>query len=126
MTGRACTLLPRTLELLEQMHVVDDMIQTGFIGRTYAVYNRDGKRVPRKAWQSIAALMDESFHNYSLNIRQKKSEDIIAARYKTQFDRDVYHGWELVDYKLNTNPADGYNITATISHASLGQRVVRW
>ncbi|KAK7754520.1 hypothetical protein SLS62_003540 [Diatrype stigma] len=125
MSGRACTLFPRTLELLEPMHVVDGLMQTGWTGRTYAVY-RDGEHVTRRAWQSLLPLMDNSFHNYVLNIRQKRSEEIFAARYKTQFDRAVYHGWEIVAYKIDTSLGDGYNITADISHVSLGQRAVRW
>lgn len=125
MFGRACTLYPRTLELLEQTHVIDDMTQVGFTGRTYAVY-KDGKRVTRKAWQSMLPLMDNSFHNYLLNIRQKSSEDIFASRYNTQFNKGVYHGWEIVDYKVGSSLGDEYNITAHITHISLGRRIVRW
>ncbi|RYP39902.1 hypothetical protein DL767_002021 [Monosporascus sp. MG133] len=65
------------------------------------------------------------FHNYLLNIRQKNSEDIFASRYKAQCNRIVFHGWEIVDYKIDTGLGDGYNITATISHVSLGRRTVR-
>ncbi|RYP90971.1 hypothetical protein DL770_002887 [Monosporascus sp. CRB-9-2] len=57
---------------------------------------------------------------------QLNSEDIFASRYKSQCNRIVFHGWEIVDYEIDTGLGDGYNITTTISHVSLGRRTVRY
>jgi len=125
MFGRACTLYPRTLELLEQLDVVDEMIQAGFSGRSYAVF-KDGKHVTRKAWQSMFPMTDNSFHNYILNIRQKNSERIFASRYERDFGKSVHYGWEIVDQRVDKSLEDGYNVTVTISHVSLGKQRLRW
>jgi phenol 2-monooxygenase (NADPH) len=124
MTGRACTLYPRTMELLEQVGVVEDMTQSSYIGRTYAVY-QDGKRRTRNGWQTMFPLMQSSFHNYIVNIRQKNSERIFASKYREE-NRDVYYGWEIVDHRIDQSVNDGYNVTATISNGVLGSRSMRW
>lgn len=104
--------------------MLDDMLQEGFHGRTYAVY-RDGKRVTRKAWQSMFPYMDRSFHNYILNIRQKYSENIFASKYTDACGGAVRYGWEITGYQLE-GLGDGYNITATISDGSPNPKVIRW
>lgn len=123
--GRACTLYPRTLELLEHLGVTGDLTQAGFHGRSYAVIN-DGKRVTRKAWQSMFPMMDNSFHNYILNIRQKNSERLFASKYRDEWHKDVHHEWEIVEQTVDKSPGDGYNVTATLSHVSMGKHTLRW
>jgi phenol 2-monooxygenase len=113
------------MELLEQLDLTGEMTQAGFIGRSYAAY-KDGKRVVRKAWQSMFPYMDQSFHNYILNIRQKQSEHIFASRYQNLYDKRVQYGWNIVGYKVDTSPEDDYNVTVSMFHASLGSRAVRW
>jgi len=44
MYGRACTIYPRTLEMLDQFDLYDAMAQVGFIGQHTFTYV-DGKRV---------------------------------------------------------------------------------
>ncbi|KAI1258545.1 FAD binding domain-containing protein [Xylariaceae sp. FL1019] len=122
--GRACTLYPRTLELLEQLDVAEEVTRAAFIGRTYAVF-RDGKRISRKAWQAMGPLMDNSFHNYLVNIRQRYSEDIFATKYKAESNRPIYYGWAITGYAVDTSLSDGHNVTAMISHDTLGKRSVR-
>lgn len=123
--GRACTLYPRTMELLEQFDVSNDITQAAFIGRTSAAF-RDGKRINRPAYQSIFPLLDQSFHNYIVNIRQNSSQRIFAARYKADFNKSVQYGWELVSQEIDQSCNDGYNVTAVLSHSAKGQRTVRW
>lgn len=113
------------MELLEQFDVSNDVTQAAFIGRTSAAF-RDGKRINRPAYQSIFPLLDQSFHNYIVNIRQNSSQRIFAARYKADFNKSVQYGWELVSQEVDQSRDDGYNVTAVLSHSSKGQRTVRW
>ena len=101
------------------------MLQVGFYGRSYAVY-RAGKHVMRKAWQNMFPIMDNSFHNYILNIRQSRSEDIFASAYEATSGQSVRFGWEIVELSIDQSLGDGYNVTAVINHASLGKRSIRW
>ncbi|KAI3318141.1 FAD binding domain-containing protein [Xylariaceae sp. AK1471] len=121
--GRACTLYARTLELLEQVHVTDEMLQVGFVGRAGTTF-KGGKRVTGRGWQAIFPAMASSFHNYILNITQKTSEAIFSAKYQAEGHK-VHYSWEIVDYSIDTSLRDGYNITATLSHPSQGTRLVR-
>lgn len=107
------------------MGVVGNMVQAGFHGRSYAVY-KDGKKVTRKAWQSMFPMMDASFHNYILNLHQKSSERIFAENYRQECRKDVHYGWEIEDQKVDRSPEDGFNITVTVSHASVGKHTLRW
>jgi phenol 2-monooxygenase len=52
MYGRACTLFPRTLEFLDQLDLLDELTQEGFIARTSINY-KDGKQVNGRGWQQI-------------------------------------------------------------------------
>ncbi|KAI8626753.1 FAD binding domain-containing protein [Xylariaceae sp. FL1651] len=122
--GRACSLYARTLELLEQVDVTDEMLQVGFVGRAASAF-KDGKRITRRGWQSIFPAMASSFHNYILNIPQKTSEAIFAKKYEAEGHKAVHYLWEIVDYNIDTSPGDDYNVTATISHPSQGNRIIR-
>ncbi|KAH9909865.1 FAD/NAD(P)-binding domain-containing protein [Xylariomycetidae sp. FL2044] len=122
--GRATTLYPRTAELLEQLDVLDDMLQIGVTARSFVVF-KDGKPVPRKSWQLMIKMLDNSYHDYILNLRQKRSEDVFVSKYKTDFGKSVYYGWELVDCGIDTSLGDGYNVTVEMTHATLGKKTVR-
>ncbi|KAH9231681.1 hypothetical protein K456DRAFT_1726656 [Colletotrichum gloeosporioides 23] len=122
--GRAITLFPRTLELLEQVGVAEDMVQAGNVARGIATY-QEGKRTPAVGQQTMFTGMNGTFHNYLLNIRQKNSQAIFAAKYKAVSGNDVQYQWELVDYQIDQAPQDGYNITAVLQHPQHGTRAVR-
>ncbi|KAJ5004015.1 Phenol hydroxylase [Colletotrichum sp. SAR 10_66] len=122
--GRAITLFPRTLELLEQVGVAEDMVQAGNVARGIAAY-QEGKRTPAVGQQTMFTAMNGTFHNYVLNIRQKNSQAIFAAKYKAVSGNDVQYQWELIDYQIDQSPQDGYNITAVLQHPQHGRSSVR-
>ncbi|KAI8312917.1 hypothetical protein K4K59_005246 [Colletotrichum sp. SAR11_240] len=122
--GRAITLFPRTLELLEQVGVAEDMVQAGNVARGIAAY-QEGKRTPAVGQQTMFTAMNGTFHNYVLNIRQKNSQAIFAAKYKAVSGNDVQYQWELIDYQIDQAPQDGYNITAVLQHPQHGRSSVR-
>uniref|UniRef100_L2G313 Pentachlorophenol 4-monooxygenase n=1 Tax=Colletotrichum fructicola (strain Nara gc5) TaxID=1213859 RepID=L2G313_COLFN len=122
--GRAITLFPRTLELLEQVGVAEDMVQAGNVARGIAAY-QEGKRTPAVGQQTMFTAMNGTFHNYVLNIRQKNSQAIFAAKYKAVSGNDVQYQWELIDYQIDQSPQDGYNIIAVLQHPQHGRSSVR-
>ncbi|KAJ3945513.1 hypothetical protein N0V92_013473 [Colletotrichum tropicale] len=122
--GRAITLFPRTLELLEQVGVAEDMVQAGNVARGIAAY-QEGKRTPAVGQQTMFTAMNGTFHNYVLNIRQKNSQAIFAAKYKAVSGNNVQYQWELIDYQIDQAPQDGYNITAVLQHPQQGRSSVR-
>ncbi|KAH0526854.1 hypothetical protein TsFJ059_010127 [Trichoderma semiorbis] len=124
MFGRAAALFPRSVELLEQVHVAQDVLQTAFIARQGATF-KDGKRITNRGWHVVLPTVASSFHNYAVNIRQKHIEDILAHKYNSDHGKSIHFGWAITDYAIDKSLDDGYNITATITHISLGNRTVR-
>ncbi|CAG9977247.1 unnamed protein product [Clonostachys byssicola] len=121
--GRATTLYSRSLELLEQLHVIRDIVQEGFVARTSLNYN-NGQRINDRGWGVMFDHLKTSFHDYALNIRQRQSEDVFRARYES-YGKSVWYGWKYVSYVVDKSLNDGYNITATLEHTSEGQVQVR-
>ncbi|KAH8894345.1 hypothetical protein GQ53DRAFT_643595 [Thozetella sp. PMI_491] len=118
--GRASILYPRSIELLEQLDVVEPMTQEGFISS--AVFNwRDGSRVTGRGF-AMADGMVNTFHDYLLGIRQTNSEDIFHAKYIADFGKSAEYGWALVDYTLDSSLNDGCNVTATVENSSSGEK----
>ncbi|KAL1645784.1 hypothetical protein SLS58_003668 [Diplodia intermedia] len=122
--GRATTLYPRTLELLEREDLFDQMAQIGFLARNSTTY-KDGKLVPSRGWQILWKAMRESFHQYVLNIRQKYSEEVFRTSYEA-FGYQVQYGWEVVGYDVDPSVGDGCNVAVRIQHARTSeQKTVR-
>ncbi|KAF2121142.1 FAD binding domain-containing protein [Lophiotrema nucula] len=122
--GRATSLYPRSLELLEREDLFDQLAQVGFFARNSITY-KDGQVVPDRGWQILWKHFKESFHSYVLNIRQKYSEDIFRASYEALGYR-VQFGWELSSYEIDTKLEDGHNVTARIKSLETGEeKVVR-
>ncbi|KPM42379.1 hypothetical protein AK830_g4175 [Neonectria ditissima] len=121
--GRATTLYPRSLELLEQLHLTNDLVQEGFVARSSINY-KDGKRVNERGWNIMFDHFKTSYHDYALNIRQRYSEDVFRNRYE-RYGKSVWFGWKLATYKIDTSLGDDYNITATLQHESMGEVQVR-
>lgn len=111
MYGRASTLYPGTIEMLDRLELLDEMAQVGLIGRANVTY-KDGQRVYDRGWDFIGRITDTYF-DYCLNIRQKYSEDIFRSALEQNGGR-VNAGWTLNDFVVN-DAADDYKISATIT-----------
>ena len=109
--GRACTLFPRTLEMLDQLNLLDEMLQVGLIGRGSVTY-KDGQRVHDRGWEMVSRMTD-TYHDYCLNIRQKYSEDIFRSALERRGGK-VNAGWTLKDFVLD-DTVDDYRISAEIT-----------
>ena len=93
MFGRATTLYPRTLELLDQLDLLEILNQVAVIARGSVNY-KDGKRVTSRGWHGMFSQMGETFQNYCINIRLKYTEELIAEAY-LQHGGKMIVGWEI-------------------------------
>ncbi|KIX93745.1 uncharacterized protein Z520_10651 [Fonsecaea multimorphosa CBS 102226] len=96
MYGRAATLLPRTLEMLDQYDLLTHLRQEGFVTRSGVNYDKDGRRDNTRGLRSVFdAMQGQTFLNYVLNIRLKYTEDIVKAEYE-KIGGLVAGGWEVM------------------------------
>ncbi|KAI9036905.1 pentachlorophenol 4-monooxygenase [Aspergillus affinis] len=105
MYGRATTLYPHTLEMLDQLDLLEELNQIGYIGRTSVTY-KDGKRVTSRGWHVMFERMNGTFLDYCLNIQQKYSEEVIQGAYK-QLGGVPYVEWKLEEYAVDQDSASG-------------------
>ena len=112
MYGRATTLYPRTLEMLDQLDLLEDLNQIGYIGRNSVTY-KDGKRVTSRGWHVMFERMHGTFLDYCLNIRQKYSEEVIQSAYQ-KFGKRAFTGWKLESYSVDNASDDDYKVTSHI------------
>ncbi|GAB1208560.1 hypothetical protein APSETT445_007311 [Aspergillus pseudonomiae] len=115
MYGRATTLYPRTLEMLDQLELLDELNQIGYIGRNSVTY-KDGKRVTSRGWHVMFQRMSGTFLDYCLNIRQKYSENVIRDAYLKMGGR-AYIGWALEDYTVDNQTESDYKVASKICQA---------
>ncbi|KAL8685214.1 MAG: hypothetical protein Q9218_007900 [Villophora microphyllina] len=112
--GRAAMIAPRTLEMLEQLDLVDPLLQTGFVVRGQVHYDKNGQRadVTRYASSNIT----DTFYDFLLLCRQKYTEDVIHDGYKRVSGQSVHYGTQLLDYTINTSSASGndYKVHSTL------------
>ncbi|OAP56750.1 hypothetical protein AYL99_08862 [Fonsecaea erecta] len=96
MYGRACTVFPRTLEMLDQYDLLTHLSQVGFVSRSGVNYDKNGKRDNTRGMRHVFdAMQGHTFLDYMLNIRLKYTEDIIKAQYE-KLGGLVAGGWEVV------------------------------
>ncbi|KAK5111367.1 hypothetical protein LTR62_005207 [Meristemomyces frigidus] len=111
MYGRACTLHSRTLELLDQLDLLDDMLQVGFVGKQAFTY-RDGVRQQGRGFDMFTTIAGKTNFDYLLNIRLKYSEDIIRAKL-AELGVVVHAPMKLEHFDLDTSaPGQEYSVTA--------------
>ncbi|KZS95130.1 FAD/NAD(P)-binding domain-containing protein [Sistotremastrum niveocremeum HHB9708] len=111
--GRACILWPRTLELLDQLGVYEDLSDIGFVLRGADTY-RDGKRLEGRGWSFVGnASRGKTFFTHHIGVRQKYSEDVFR-RFIRGIDPTALSAPDVfVDYVQDETNAE-YPITANI------------
>lgn len=121
--GRATTLYPRTLELLDQLDLLEILNQVAVIARGSVNY-KDGKRVTSRGWHAMFSQMSETFQNYCINIRITYSEELIAEAYLQQGGKMIV-GWEMETMEWSKNISvdspDG-EVTASLRKVDTGAR----
>ncbi|UDD58720.1 hypothetical protein AFCA_006150 [Aspergillus flavus] len=119
MYGRATTLYPRTLEMLDQLELLDELNQIGYIGRNSVTY-KDGKRVTSRGWHVMFQRMSGTYLDYCLNIRQKYSENVIRDTYLEMGGR-AYIGWALEDFTVGSQSEGDHKVTSQIRQVGGGE-----
>ena len=110
MYGRACVLYPRTMEMLDQLDLVETLEQIGFIGRSAVTYH-DGKSIRGRGWGFISKPLD-TFFDYCLNIRQKYSENVFRDAAKA-LGTSVHSNTKLIGFTVDDGQSD-YKIMAEL------------
>jgi len=112
MYGRATTLYPRSLEMLDQLELLDELNQIGYIARNSVTY-KDGERVTSRGWHVMFERMHGTFLDYCLNIRQKYSENVIRRTYAKLGGR-LLIGWKLEDYAIDDLSGGDFKVSSRI------------
>ena len=109
--GRAAMIAPRTLEMIEQLGLVDGLHQIGFVVRGQIHYNKHGERVDviRYATTNIT----DTFYDYLLICRQKYTEEVFHEGYRKVSNRSVHYGVKVVDFHIN-DTSDDYKVDSTL------------
>ncbi|KAL4964208.1 FAD binding domain-containing protein [Aspergillus stella-maris] len=115
--GRAIALFPRTLELLDQLGVIEPMLQLGFACRSSVTY-KDGERViPGRVWTFMENIKDTAY-DCTLVLRQMYTEAILREKLES-VGAVYYQGMECVDLEHDINaPSDGHPINSTFKNTT--------
>ncbi|KAL4899123.1 hypothetical protein BDW74DRAFT_189510 [Aspergillus multicolor] len=122
MYGRATTLYPRTLEMLDQLDLLDNLNQIGYVARNSVTF-KDGQRVTSRGWHKMFEAMQGTFLDYCLNIRQKYSEEIIRTAYQ-KLGGNPYIGWKLESFSVDHESQDDYKVTSQIRNLATEETAI--
>ncbi|KAL5000391.1 FAD binding domain-containing protein [Aspergillus recurvatus] len=115
--GRAIALFPRTLELLDQLEVVEPMLQLGFACRNSVTYKYGERVIPGRVWTFMENIKDTAY-DFTLVLRQMYTESILRG--KLQSVGAVYcQGMECIGFQCNGDTApDGFAMTSTFRNTA--------
>ncbi|KAL6243599.1 hypothetical protein RBB50_009592 [Rhinocladiella similis] len=119
--GRAVTFWPRSMEILSQMGLGDQITQQCVAVRTSAAYDTTGTEVFGRGWSFLEGIEDTRFKFASV-LRQKFVEDIFRAELK-KFGVQVSEMKSFVSLEVDESIAPGEKgrVKATILDASGGE-----
>ncbi|KAI2930132.1 hypothetical protein CBS147321_10617 [Aspergillus niger] len=110
--GRAITLFPRTLELLDQLDLVHTMLQQGFACRSSVTYKDGVRQFPGKVWTFMENIQGTVF-DFALVLRQMYTEGILRKRLDKE--KVTYHGsMECVAFEIGLDGSE-YPVTVHCS-----------
>ncbi|KAI4194618.1 MAG: hypothetical protein LQ350_007673 [Teloschistes chrysophthalmus] len=111
--GRAAMIAPRTLEMFDQLDLVDPLLQTGFVVRGQVHYDKHGERIDVKRYAS--SDIKDTFFDFLLLCRQKYTEDVIHDGYKRVSGQSVHYGTKLHSYDISDPPnSDDYKVMSNL------------
>ncbi|PYH96456.1 2,4-dichlorophenol 6-monooxygenase [Aspergillus ellipticus CBS 707.79] len=120
--GRAITLFPRTLELLDQLDLVGPMLQQGFACRSSVTYKDGIQQFPGKVWTFMENIKGSVF-DFALVLRQMFTEDIL--REKLDWKNTAYYdSMECVGFEVNESEGDGYAVTVDCVAVETQERLI--
>ncbi|KIW18125.1 hypothetical protein PV08_02413 [Exophiala spinifera] len=119
--GRAVTFWPRSMEILSQMGLGDQITQQCVAVRTSAAYDATGTEVFGRGWSFLEGITDTRFKFASV-LRQKFVEDIFRAELK-KYGVQVSEMKSFVSLEIDESIAPGEKgrVKATILDTSGGE-----
>ncbi|KAI1639007.1 FAD binding domain-containing protein [Biscogniauxia mediterranea] len=123
--GRAITLFPRTIEMLDQLGLADELLQHGFACRDTAAYDARGREVHGRGWSFLHDMKDTAF-DFPLVLRQKYQEEIFRAAMKP-LGVEVEAPVELTAVTVDEGaPPGSHRVTALVrDHATGAEQALR-
>ncbi|KAI2471361.1 FAD binding domain-containing protein [Annulohypoxylon bovei var. microspora] len=117
--GRAITLFPRTIEMLDQLRLADALLQNCFACRDTVTYNANGEEVPGRGW-SFMNKMNDTIFDFTLVLRQRFQEEIFRIAME-KYNVQVEAPFDLTTASIDENiPTTGYRISAVLLDHSNG------
>lgn len=106
----------RTLEMLDQIELLDEMNQIGFVARNSVTY-KDGKQVTSRGWHVMFERMHGTFLDYCLNIRQKFSETVYRNAY-SRIGGKPFIGWKLENFTIDNSTEGDFKVTSHLTRVN--------
>ncbi|TID20042.1 FAD/NAD(P)-binding domain-containing protein [Venturia nashicola] len=120
--GRAITLFPRSVEMLDQLGLADALAQECFACRETVSY-KDGKEIHGRGWYFMENMKDTTW-DFALVLRQKYQEAIFREALKGQ-GVTLESATELVGLNVDERiPIGEHRITATMKNEVTGHESV--
>lgn len=117
--GRAITLYPRSMEMLDQLGLADELAQECFACRETVSYDRNGKEVFGRGWAFMENMKDTTW-DFALVLRQKYQEEIFRRRLREE-GVGLEDQIELIGVEIDeTVPVEDYRITTKTKHSVNG------
>ncbi|KAL3461863.1 FAD binding domain-containing protein [Aspergillus heterothallicus] len=119
--GRAIALFPRTLELLDQLGVIEPMLQSGFACRKSVTYKNGKPVIPGRVWTFMENIKDTAY-DFTLVLRQMYTEAILREKLQS-VGVTYFQGVQCVDFECDEakGPED-YPITSTFRNKETDTR----
>ena len=100
--GRGVLLMPRTLELLDQLDLADAINQIGFVSRGNGMY-KNGKRL--EGLNTTVTTIVDTFFDFVSLCRQRWTEQVIADAYTRMEQTSLQYGISLVELDVRQDGA---------------------
>ncbi|KAJ7760742.1 FAD binding domain-containing protein [Mycena maculata] len=108
--GRATTMWPRTIEILDQLDLAERLMQIGVVTRN-ALHFRDGRRSTGGfMFGSRMDKLGDTFYKFSLHLRQRLTEEQFAEALEEN-DVEQHMRRRIEGFTIDENAQDGYPIT---------------
>ncbi|KAL8767986.1 MAG: hypothetical protein Q9209_005657 [Squamulea sp. 1 TL-2023] len=120
--GRAAMIAPRSLEMLDQLDLANELGQIGFVIRGQKNY-RDGRMVDSLSGPASSIL--DTFFDYCLLCRQRYTEEVMTKAYTKVNPRGVWYGHRLVNITISEKTFKPYRVTARFSLSNGKEKSVR-
>ncbi|KAJ7352377.1 FAD binding domain-containing protein [Mycena albidolilacea] len=108
--GRASTMWPRTIEMLDQLDLAERLLQIGAVTRN-ALHFRDGRRsTGGLMYGSRMDKLGDTFFKFSLHLRQRLTEQEFTQALEEK-DVEQHMRKRFEGFTIDKNSEDGYPIT---------------